>query len=69
MRMCGAGARFEARAYAAFLQNAKNVAGWIHRVCTLGWYAMPLQGMGFETGSGHGIGNGSTWRQNGIETY
>ena len=32
--------------YAAFLQNAKNVAGSIPRVCTLGWYAMPHQGMG-----------------------
>jgi hypothetical protein len=28
---------------------------------------MPIQGMGFETGLGHGIGNGSTLRQNGIE--
>ncbi len=28
---------------------------------------MPFQGMGFETGLGHGIGNGSTLRQNGIE--
>jgi hypothetical protein len=39
---------------------------------TLGWYAMPLQGMEFETGLGHGIGhgigNGSTLRQNEIET-
>ena len=29
---------------------------------------MPFQGMGFETGLGHGIGNGSTLRQNEIET-
>ena len=28
---------------------------------------MPRQGMGFETGLGHGIGNGSTLRENGIE--
>ena len=39
--------------------------------CTLGWYAMPFQGMGFATGLGHGIGieigNRSTLRQNGIE--
>ena len=35
--------------YAAFLQNAKNVAGWVPRVGTLGWYAMPRQGMGLET--------------------
>ena len=42
-------------------------AGEIPRVCTLGWYAMPRQGMGFETGLGHGIGNGLTLRQNGIE--
>ena len=41
--------------------------GLIPRVCTLGWYAMPRQGMGFETGLGHGIGNGLTLRQNGIE--
>ena len=41
---------FAEATYAAFLQNAKNVAGGIPRVCTLGWYAMPLQGMGFETG-------------------
>ena len=34
---------------------------------TLRWYAMPFQGMGFATGLGHGIGNGSTLRQNGIE--
>ena len=47
-----------------------SFSGWIPRVCTLGWYAMPLQGkgMGFETGLGHGIGNGSTLRQNGIES-
>jgi hypothetical protein len=32
LRMCGAGARFEARAYAAFLQNAKNVFGRIFLV-------------------------------------
>ena len=44
-----------------------SFSGWIPRVCTLGWYAMPIQGMGFETGLGHGIGNGSTLRQNGIE--
>ncbi len=42
-------------------------AGWVPRVGTLGWYAMPRQGMGFETGLGHGIGNGSTLRENGIE--
>ena len=42
-------------------------AGWVPRVGTLGWYAMPIQGMGFETGLGHGIGNGSTLRENGIE--
>ena len=24
-------------------------SGWVPRVCTLGWYAMPRQGMGFET--------------------
>ena len=48
---------FAEATYAAFLQNAKNVAGGIPRVCTLGWYAMPLQGMGFETGLGHGIRN------------
>ena len=40
---------------------------WIPWVCTQGWYAMPIQGMGFETGLGHGIGNGSTLQQNGIE--
>jgi hypothetical protein len=44
-----AGARSEPATYAAFLQNAKNVAGSIPRVGTLGWYAMPLQGMGSET--------------------
>ena len=33
------------------------LSGWIPRVCTLGWYAMPLQGMGSETGLGHGVGN------------
>ena len=38
----------EVRGYAAFLQNAKNVAGWVPRVGTLGWYAMPRQGMGSE---------------------
>jgi hypothetical protein len=53
--------------YAAFLQNAGMFGRWIPRVCTLGWYAMPIQGMGFETGLGHGIGNGSTLRKNGIE--
>ena len=42
-------------------------SGLIPRVCTLGWYAMPRQGMGFETGLGHGIGNESTLRENGIE--
>ena len=42
-------------------------SGWVPRVGTLGWYAMPIQGMGFETGLGHGIGNGSTLRENGIE--
>jgi hypothetical protein len=36
------GETFGEATYAAFLQNAKNVAGWIPRVCTLGWYAMPL---------------------------
>ena len=41
---------FAEATYAAFLQNAKNVAGGIPRVCTLGWYAMPLQGMGGEDG-------------------
>ncbi len=47
----------EVRGYAAFLQNAKNVAGWIPRVCTLGWYAMPLQGIGSETWLGSTIKN------------
>jgi hypothetical protein len=41
---------FAEATYAAFLQNAKNVAGGIPRVGSLGWYAMPLQDMGFETG-------------------
>ena len=31
-------------------------AGWIPRVGTLGWYAMPIQGMGWGTWLGHGIG-------------
>ena len=44
-----AGLGFEACGYAAFLQNAGFFAGGIPRVCTLGWYAMPRQGMGFET--------------------
>ena len=26
-----------------------SLSGWIPRVCTLGWYAMPLQGMGSGT--------------------
>ena len=49
--------RSEVRGYAAFLQNAKNVAGWIPRVGTLGWYAMPRQGIESEMWSGPGIGN------------
>ena len=40
-------------------------SGWIPKVCTLGWYAMPLQGMDrehcgppvTETPSGRRIGN------------
>ena len=58
---------FAEATYAAFLQNAKNVAGGIPRVCTLGWYAMPLQGMGFETGLEHGSRRRLALRQNGIE--
>jgi hypothetical protein len=26
-----------------------SLSGWIPRVCTLGWYAMPFQGMGSGT--------------------
>ena len=58
---------FAEATYAAFLQNAKNVAGGIPRVCTLGWYAMPLQGMGFETGLGDGSRRRLALRQNGKE--
>jgi hypothetical protein len=35
-----------------------NFSGWIPRVGTLGWYAMPRQGMGSEMWfGGRGIGN------------
>ena len=52
------GAGFEARGYAAFLQNAGIVGGCFPRVCTLGWYAMPLSGHGIRNRvDGHGIGN------------
>jgi hypothetical protein len=34
---------------------------------TLGWYAMPLQGMGSETGLGHRIENELILTQKGIE--
>ena len=43
--------------YAAFLQNAGFFFGWVPRVGTLGWYAMPRQGMGLDTWLGIGIGN------------
>jgi hypothetical protein len=32
-------------------------SGWIPRVCTLGWYAMPLQGMDRERGRRSGVGD------------
>ena len=48
-RIGKAGSMSEAPGYAAFLQNAGFFSGLIPRVCTLGWYAMPIQGMGFET--------------------
>ncbi len=44
----GARSRSEMRDDAPFLQNAENVAGRIPRVGTLGWHAMPFQGMGSE---------------------
>ena len=43
-----AGSRFEARGYAAFLQNAGLFFGVNSQSCTLGWYAMPIQGMESE---------------------
>ena len=49
-RCFGAGSRFEFRDYAAFLQNAGFFSGWSPRVCTLGWDAMPCQGMGISNG-------------------
>ena len=44
-----AGARFEARGYAAFLQNAGLFFWADSQGCTLGWYAMPRWGKESET--------------------
>ena len=45
-----------------------SFSGWIPRVGTLGWYAMPLQGMVTDTRLGHGIANVLILRQHGIES-
>ena len=44
-----------------------SFSGWIPRVGTLGWYAMPLQGMVTDTRFGHGIGNVLILSQHRIE--
>ena len=36
-----------------------SFSGWIPKVYTLGWYAMPQQGMESETWLRHGIGIGN----------
>ena len=53
----GRGRGLSSATYAAFLQNAGFFFGWVPRVGTLGWYAMPRQGMGLDTWLGIGIGN------------
>ena len=53
----GRGFRFEACGYAAFLQNAGLFWGRVPRVCTLGWYVMPLQGIRSETWLGYAMKN------------
>ena len=53
----GRGRGLSSATYAAFLQNAGFFFGWVPRVGTLGWYAMPLQGMGSDGWWRSGIGN------------